>query len=55
MPPRDLNALHTLGQAYYKRHMLPEAADCSCKVLALEPRAERVRAALQVVEREMQR
>lgn len=53
--PRGLEALHALGQVYYRQRRLPEAAECFRKVLAIEPRWERARAALQAIEREMQR
>jgi len=53
--PRNANALHALGQVYYKRGLLPQAGECFRKLLALEPRSPRARAALQAVEEQMQK
>jgi len=51
--PRNTNALHTLGQVYYQRGMLPQAAECFRKALAIDPKLDRSRAALQAVEQRM--
>jgi arylsulfatase A-like enzyme/Flp pilus assembly protein TadD len=48
--PRNINAVYTLGQVYAKRGLFPQAAECFRKVLALEPRFEPARQALQLVE-----